>query len=133
MTVKDEIFFFLYGFTIWLLATISYRIIGFDEDIMYLNFLSLLIIMPSLNLIGYRVRKIKGLAKYKASILFVFSGLLLDAFIILHYNEWIVGNNFSLMPESGNYLGAWLLFGNSITALTAFVSQKLEKQKPLQK
>ncbi|MEL6733637.1 MAG: DUF5367 family protein [Bacteroidota bacterium] len=128
MNAKDELFFFLYGFTIWSLATISYKAIGFDEDIMYLNFLSLLLIMPALNLIGYRVRKIKGLAKYKASILFVFSGLILDAFIILNYDQWIAQNNFNLMPNSGIYLGAWLLFGNSITALTAFVSQKLEKQ-----
>ena len=128
MTRKDELFFFIYGFMVWLLATVSYKVVGLDESIMFLNFIALLIVMPVLNLTGYRIRKIKGLAKYKASILFAFSGLILDAFIILNYNNWIVQNDFNLMPESGHYLGAWLLFGNSITILTAFVSEKIERK-----
>ncbi|MGD1840687.1 MAG: DUF5367 family protein [Thermonemataceae bacterium] len=127
MRKSDQIFFLLYGFIVWALATASFKVIGFDTDLTALNFIFLIVMMPVLNLTGYRVRAVKGLAKFKASMLFAVSGMLLDAVLLLNYPIFFSADNFPLMPTQGHFLGAWVLFGNALTLLTAYISQLTEK------
>ncbi|MEM8970160.1 MAG: DUF5367 family protein [Bacteroidota bacterium] len=129
MNRQDKIFFLGYGLVVWFLATVSFKFIGFDENIMWLNFLLLVVGMPLLNMVGYRWRKVRGNDKAKASALFAFSGMMLDSFIILFYPHIFTADRFSLMPSEGHYLAAWLLFGNSITFLTAIIASEIEARK----
>lgn len=124
---NNDVFFLGYGFLVWLLATVSLRFVGLDSDRMLLNYALLVLGMPALNLAGYRWRGTQGADKYKASALFAVSGMVLDSLLVLNYPAFFSAANFPLMPPQGHYLGAWLLFGNALTLLTAYVSERLEK------
>lgn len=114
--------FFAIGFSVWLVATIMFRLAGelfFRPDdvaalalLWLLSFAAMLLLARAL----FRWRKLRRAEQFEAAVLLVISGMFLDAFITQSY-----GAVFPNMPEaSAGGFGAWLLLAYSSVLLAAF-------------
>lgn len=112
---------FIIGFTVWLLATLIFRIAGQyffitnSTSIMLALYLGLI---PALGLISTLVFKrfnLGQLDSLKAAVIMVLPGMLLDTICVKFFGEV-----FPNMQESdGKTFGSWLMFAYSIILISA--------------
>ena len=114
--------FFAIGLSIWLLATIIFRLAGhlffLDDDPAILTILWLVTVI-ALFLIAialFHRHRLTRQERFEAAVLLVISGMTLDAFISERFVDI-----FPNMPESSaGSFGAWLLIAYASVLLAAF-------------
>ncbi len=112
MKMNFKTFSLLLGFTIWLLATVAFRVAGqyffLTDNPVVLTSLYLLVI-PFLGLISNWVFNKFNLTKLEAvqsATLMVLPGMIFDTFCI-EFFEWVFPN---LPPTDGATFGSWLMW-----------------------
>ncbi len=111
------------GFSIWLLATLAFRLAGqfffITESAVVLTILYLTVI-PSLgiiSLITFRKFKLSGLENVVGGVLLVLPGMIIDTFVIQFFGEV-----FPNMPSGrAASFGSWLMWAYSVVLLTSLV------------
>ncbi|PVH24087.1 DUF5367 family protein [Sphingobacterium corticibacter] len=122
MKNKNYILFsFIVGFTVWLLATIAFRVAGqyfFITDNTVVLLTLYLMLIPVLGFLAISVFKrfdLNHLESIKSAAVMVLPGMILDTVCVQFFAEV-----FPNMPESdGNTFGSWLMFAYSIILLSA--------------
>jgi len=118
----NRLFFFGFGFGVWLLATIVFRIAGhiffLDDNIAVLAILwiATVIALMGIALFVFRWRNITCAQRYEAAALMVLPGMVLDAFV-----TEIFTTVFPNMPASSDAsFAAWLLIAYASVLIAAF-------------
>ncbi|WP_121967458.1 DUF5367 domain-containing protein [Myroides sp. N17-2] len=120
---------FIVGFTVWLLATILFRIAGqyfFITDSLPIMLILYLGLIPALGLISTRVFKrfnLGQLESLKSAVIMVLPGMLLDTICVKFFTEV-----FPNMSEGDSKtFGSWLMFAYSIILISALFRRSTYK------
>lgn len=120
------------GFSIWLLATIAFRVAGqyfFITESPVVFSLLYLIVIPALSIISiltFKRFKLSGVNQIIAGVLMVLPGMLIDTFVIPFFD--VVFPN---MPASrAAAFGSWLMWAYSIVLLTAIITGLKQNKTP---
>ncbi len=115
--------FLAVGFSVWLLATVIFRLAGhvffLDDDLAILSLLWIVTIVAMFLLAQalFRWRRLTRAQQFEAAALMVISGMILDAIVIEGYSQ-IFPN---MSADSAGSFGAWLLIAYASALLAAFV------------
>lgn len=115
--------FLALGFSVWLLATVIFRLAGhvffLDDDLAILSLLWIVTIVAMFLLAQalFRWRRLTRAQQFEAAALMVISGMILDAIVIEGYSQ-IFPN---MSADSAGSFGAWLLIAYASALLAAFV------------
>lgn len=115
--------FLALGFSVWLLATVIFRLAGhvffLDDDLAMLSLLWIVTIVAMFLLAQalFRWRRLTRAQQFEAAALMVISGMILDAIVIEGYSQ-IFPN---MSADSAGSFGAWLLIAYVSVLLAAFV------------
>ncbi|MFJ7734075.1 DUF5367 domain-containing protein [Lysinibacillus sp. NPDC097231] len=115
-------FFLCWGFGIWLLASAIFRLVGhyfftFEEPFLMIATYILAIPLVWIATIPiYSLKKIKGTARLLAAICIVFPGMLIDAVVLLVFDNVFP----SLSNDLDRYFASWVLWAYSLILLTGF-------------
>ena len=118
-------FFLFYGFTLWLVATAAFRVVGhyfLQPGGERLTLTMWVLSIPLLALLTYPLykwKKLDRIERRRAAIYIALPGQLLDAFTTLFFPT--VFPNMS--PAVGNYFGALMLWGYAVIIMTGFIGR----------
>ena len=121
--LMNRLFFFGFGFIIWLLATVIFRAAGhlfFLDDSPAV--LALIWIFSFVGLLGvslylFHRRRLNAAQRYQAAVLMVISGMILDAFA----TEGFAAVFPNMPASSAGSFGAWLLWAYASVLLAAIL------------
>ena len=119
----NRLFFFGFGFIVWLLATVIFRAAGhlfFLDDSPAV--LALIWIFSFVGLLGvslylFHRRRLNAAQRYQAAVLMVISGMILDAFA----TEGFAAIFPNMPASSAGSFGAWLLWAYASVLLAAIL------------
>lgn len=109
-----------WGFLLWLVATLLFRLFGHLFLIPGHNFLLIVTFLMAIPLITvatypyYHLMKISESKRLLAAIQIAIPGMFLDIFSLIFFNEVFP----NLHTDTTSYFAAWLLFAYSIILLT---------------
>ncbi len=119
----NRAFFFGVGFSVWLLATIVFRLGGqhffLHEQplVLVLLWLATIVAMLALATFLFRWRGLQRAQRFEAAVLMVISGMVLDAFITEGFAQVFP----NLPASAAGSFGAWLLMAYASVLLAAFL------------
>ncbi|WP_143416170.1 DUF5367 family protein [Geobacillus sp. E263] len=122
-------YFFIWGFLVWLGATLIFRLFGhffFNPENALLLLLSYLLVVPLIFLLTYPLYKLKGLTKderLKAAIFIVLPGMFIDTIVLVVFTDVFT----NLPVESDRYFGSWLLWAYGLILITGLPLKKRER------
>ena len=115
-------YYLLWGFLIWLLATLAVRVAGqflLQPDSVFMMSLLYLATIPVIAAVTYPVYRWQNLnsdRRKEAAMLFVLPGILLDAFVVLGFARAFP----NVTGQADGLFGAWLLWAYGLALLTGF-------------
>lgn len=119
-------FSLLIGFSIWLVATIIFRLAGqyffFIDNVIVMSILYLLtaFFLAFITILVYQKYQLSGQERIVASAYLVISGMFLDVFCIQFF-AWVFPN---LSIEADASFGAWLMWAYAIVLLVGILKTK---------
>ncbi|WP_163581898.1 DUF5367 domain-containing protein [Gracilibacillus saliphilus] len=119
-------FFLLWGVLIWLGASAIFRFAGqyfFTSENYTLLIVTYILVIPlilALTLLLYRYKNLDSTEQVKAAILIALPGMLIDAIVLIYFEDIFV----NLDPRLDGVFGSWLLFAYSLILLSGFLSRK---------
>ncbi|TDQ36987.1 DUF5367 domain-containing protein [Aureibacillus halotolerans] len=121
-------FFLLYGFLVWLGASVIFRLAGqfffVPGQPILLIWASVLVIplVAVLTLPLYHKKKLNSEAQLKAAICIALPGMVLDTVVLLSFDSIFV----NLDQQMDGTFGSWLLFAYSLVLVSGFLPLKLK-------
>ncbi len=119
----NRLFFFGFGFAVWLAATIVFRVAGhiffLDDEIVVLAIIWIVtvIALVGVALFLFKLRQLSDAQRFEAAALMVIPGMVLDAFI-----TEIFTSVFPNMPPTADAsFAAWLLMAYASVLIAAFL------------
>jgi hypothetical protein len=123
------VYFLIWGFLVWLGATLIFRFLGhffFNPENALLLLLSYLLVVPFIFLLTYPLYKLKGLKKderLKAAMFIALPGMFIDTIVLIVFPDVFT----NLPVESDRYFGSWLLWAYSLILITGLPLKKRER------
>lgn len=117
-------FFFVWGFLLWLGVTVTVRLVGhflLNATLVLLIFAAAVPLIAAVAYPVYSWRKLKPSQRPLAAIYAVLPGMVLDVFVLLFFSQV-----FPNLPSTAVVTyAAWLFWGYSLGLLTGFVPSPL--------
>jgi hypothetical protein len=120
--------FLIWGFLVWLGATLIFRFFGhffFHPENALLLLLSYLLVVLVIALFTYPLYKLKGLTKeerLKAAMFIALPGMFIDTVVLVIFPDVFT----NLPVQSDRYFGSWLLWAYSLILITGLPLKKRE-------
>lgn len=115
--------FFGFGFLVWLLATVIFRLVGhlffLDEEpaVLALIWIATVLSLIAVAWLLFRWQRLGRAQRFEAAALMVISGMILDAFI----TEGFATVFPDMSSDAAGSFGAWLLLAYASVLLAAFL------------
>ncbi|MED4533039.1 DUF5367 family protein [Metabacillus fastidiosus] len=122
-------FFYFFGFILWLIATLIFRIAGHyilvpNGLILMMTFLVTIPLIIIVTFPLYKLKKVDNDDVMKAAVNIALPGMLLDIISLLNFSTVFP----NLSANGSTYFGAWLLFAYSLILMTGFIKISTDKK-----
>ena len=120
-------FFFLWGFLVWLGASLIFRFLGqvfFIPDNTLLIVLSFIFVVPLILVLTFPIYKLKKIQenedRIKAAVFIALPGMLIDSVVLIYFDQVFV----NLSVETDRFFASWLMWAYSLILFTGFYNNK---------
>ncbi|MDD1502618.1 DUF5367 domain-containing protein [Lysinibacillus sp. CNPSo 3705] len=120
-------FFLLWGFLVWLGASLIFRVLGqvfFIPDNTLLMVSSYILVIPLILVLTFPIYKFKKIQKnserMKAAVCIALPGMLIDAIVLIYFDQVFV----NLSVDTDRFFASWLMWAYSLILLTGFFNTK---------
>lgn len=120
-------FFLLWGFLVWLGASLVFRFLGqvfFIPDNTLLIVSSYIFVVPLILVLTFPIYKLKKIQenedRIKAAVFIALPGMLIDSVVLIYFDQVFV----NLSVETDRFFASWLMWAYSLILFTGFYNKK---------
>lgn len=129
MQINYKTFSLLFGFTVWLFATLAFRygshlfFLPDNPPVLISLFLLVIPVLGFLTFYVFRKYRLSGPERVNSAVLMALPGMILDTLCIQFFETVFP----ALRPEDGASLGAWLLWVYAVVLIWGLLKKKAEQ------